>query len=260
MKKYKTALAVMAMLSPLAALADISFYAGFGPGGVRLEENVNVSVTVDDVAVDPDAFTEPNPNCPSAGPCTYSFPSDGGPFDFQGTDLGLRVFGGVRFLTYFGIELGYVNLGEPDAALDFTVPFGPVNCNPAVNFSCSRPETSGSVTYTDEIDGWELFALGAFPLNDNLEVFGKVGILDWESTFTIKDVAGELFIGSLPNIEVRSLDPEGPVETDGTDLAWGGGINYKVTERLSLRFEGTWYDVEDVDELWMIGGNVIITY
>lgn len=250
MKNFRLFLAAVVTALPLTAMADISFYAAFGVGGARLEEDLNVTVTVNDL--------ERLQNGDLV-PVTDVFPANGDTFPFQGTDLAVRLFAGVRFGDYFGLEGGYVTFGEAEDNLDYTIPFGPRGCNPAINFDCVRPETSRSVTYTDEIDGWEVYAVGAFPITENLEVFGKAGVLIWESTFTSKDVA-QIFPPQLPNIEEVILSPAGKVETDGTDFAGGGGINYKMTEHTSLRFEGTWYDIDGTDMLLMLNGGFIYEF
>jgi len=242
MINVRTLLIAATLLTAGPAVAEISFYAGIGTGGVRLEEDVNVRITVRDQNIDNEFIT-------------YSFPEDGGPLSFEGTDVGAKAYVGVRLLPFLGLEAGYVYLGEPESDLNFTIPFGPIGCTPAINFSCSRPETSRNAQYTDEIDGWEVFAVGAWPLTDNLEIFGKAGVIGWESTFTVTNT-GEIIQPQLPFVEEVTLTPDDDVETDGTDLAWGGGINYKATEHIGVRFEGTWYDIEDIDMLWMINFGV----
>jgi opacity protein-like surface antigen len=246
MKIIRTICAICVGALPLGALAEITVYAGLGVGGARLEEDLNVSVRVTDqcaVGVDCDP--------------TYSFPEDGGPFNFQGTDFGGRLFAGVRLFDFLGfnigLEGGYVEFGQPEDTLNFSIPFGPIGCNPAQGFSCTRPQTSRAITYEDEIDGWELYAIAGWPATENLEVFGKFGMLDWESSFTFTN-KGDVFPPQLPFIEEVVLTPSAPVDTDGTDFAGGVGINYRISERVKLRAEGTWYAIEDVDMLYLIGG------
>jgi opacity protein-like surface antigen len=49
-------------------------------------------------------------------------------------------------------------------------------------------------------------------------------------------------------------------DDDGTDLAWGLGVDFKAAEHMTLRAEGTWFDIEDTDKAWLIGFDVIYNF
>lgn len=67
------------------------------------------------------------------------------------TDSGFKLFGGYKFNQNFGAEVGFVDLGEIKA----TGPGG-----------TARLET----------DGLQAAAVGAFPINPQFDVFGKLGL------------------------------------------------------------------------------------
>ncbi|GMW05738.1 MAG: outer membrane beta-barrel protein [Gammaproteobacteria bacterium] len=230
---HKLLLAMAAAVAPLTALADIGWYAGVGAGGTRLEEDLDVTFSAAD--------------CDAGGSSCTTLASQR--LDkFEGTDLGFRVFGGLRVGRFFGIEAGYVDLGEPEDEVSLNVPAYGV-----------APETDIQLVMTDEIDGWEVYGLAGFPLTDTWEVFGKLGVISWDSDFRFKNSFSENFPptpGVIPTVEPQTS----AVSDDGTDLAGGIGFNYQATEHMILRGEGTWYDIENVEQAWLLGFSVILSY
>lgn len=96
-------------------------------------------------------------------------------------------------------------------------------------------EVSGSVggsAVSAEFDGWTLAAKGVLPLNDQFSVFGKLGMVSW-------DVEGG---GAASGID-----------DDGTDLLYGIGAQYMVTDRVGIVGEWEWYDIDDDVDLLSIG-------
>jgi OOP family OmpA-OmpF porin len=178
---------------------------------------------------------------------------------YEGTDVGFRVFGGIRIGRFFGIEAGYVDLGEPEDQIELNIPQSPP---PPAAFQ--RPETDVELVLTDEIDGWEIFALGALPLSERWEAFAKLGVIAWDNDFKTQNAFADQFPPSPPNAPFPAVPtltpPSSTVSDDGTDLAGGVGFNYQATEHMVLRGEGTWYDIDDTEQVWLLGFNVIISY
>lgn len=264
---HRTLLATAAALAPMVAFAvDISWYVGAGAGGTRLEEDLNLSASAfeyDGTSFIPlvDRVGSPDPSQPDYNP-RYGNAVQKALDKFKGTDLGFRTFAGLRFGRFFGLEAGYVDLGEPDDEIELNIPgkSGP-NPSPLLCDDC-RPETDVAVVLTDDIDGWDLYALGAFPLNDNWEVFAKLGVLFWDSNFTIKNATADTLppTESLPP-RIPRIDPQSSsLSDDGNDLAGGFGFNYRATEHMTLRGEGTWYDIKNTEQAWLLGFSVILTY
>jgi opacity protein-like surface antigen len=258
-------------LLPITAVADISWYFGAGAGGTRLEEDINGSASalewngtafvplIDLTGSSNPAFGDYNPRFGQAVEETLD--------KFEGTDVGFRVFGGVRIGQYFGIEVGYVDLGEPEDQLSIIVPRNSPFCQGTSTNPC-RPETDAEIVFTDEIDGFEAFLLGAFPFAERWEAFAKIGVIMWDSDLRVRNNFNDTFPPTTypPEAPIDARIPliQGPpfstASDDGTDLAGGFGVNYKVTERMSLRGEGTWYDIDNIEQAWMLGFNVIVTY
>lgn len=220
-------LAALVGAMPACALADISFYAGAGIGGSRVEEDVNITLEAVGSSASPVAVDK-----------------------FEGTDLGYRVFGGVRFWRFLGIEAGYVNLGEPDSEVTLSIPVEP---------GVTPVQTDVALKLTDEIDGMEIYLVGFLPFSDKWEAFAKVGMIDWDSEFTVRNAFADTYPvvpGQIPEV----LPPSSVEDTDGTDLAGGIGVNYRAGEHFTLRGEGTWYDIDDTEKAWLLGFSLIYDF
>ena len=69
-------------------------------------------------------------------------------------DLGWKVFGGYRFLKFFGLEGGYQSFGSPNSSL------------------------AGNAAERD-VAGIDAYALGILPIR-KLDLFAKVGLIYWD--------------------------------------------------------------------------------
>lgn len=129
--------------------------------------------------------------------------------------------------------LGFTNCDDEDTGIKI---FGGYKFNP--NFgveaswvdlgevSVAGPGGSASVA----VDGFGLAAVGMIPLNERFGVFGKVGLYMW-------DVSG----GGLAT----------GISDDGSDIMFGAGVNWNLTDRFGLRAEWERFDIDgdDVDFL-----------
>jgi OOP family OmpA-OmpF porin len=134
------------------------------------------------------------------------------------SDWGWKAFVGYQLHPNFAAELSYVDLGKYN-----------VNHNLA----------PGTENDTVEPDAWCLSGVGSYPLDGGFSLLGKLGVCRWD------DHAGETVAGgAVP-------DNEGD---DGTNLAFGIGASYDLTERVATRLELERYlnvseDKGDVDML-----------
>lgn len=138
--------------------------------------------------------------------------------DIDDENAGVKVFGGYNFNQYFGIEGGYVYLGEYDSTFNITAPVAEAS---AVN---------------SDVYGFMFAGVASFPITNNAKLFGKVGLLRWESDSSI-------------NSNLYTV-----IDDDGTDVMFGFGANYKVTDNALMRIEWERYalDKSDID-LFSIG-------
>ena len=125
---------------------------------------------------------------------------------FDDSDTGYKVFGGYRFMKYFGVEGGYMSFGEPS------------------------DEVSG-IDVSIEATGWDAFAVGILPLGERFEVFGKLGLIFWDSDV---DVSGA-----------------GSDSDSGSDTAYGVGGAFLIGEHFAIRAEYEIFDIEDTEDVNM---------
>jgi OOP family OmpA-OmpF porin len=125
-------------------------------------------------------------------------------------DNAFKVFGGYMFNRHFGVEGAYVDLGE----VSYSGSFG----SAAVN--------GGKV----ETTGFNVAALGSYPVTEEFSVFGKIGLFIWEAEAS--DTTG-----GVPFSE----------KTDGTDISFGLGLNYQFTRNLGVRAEWERFKLDEAD-------------
>lgn len=126
--------------------------------------------------------------------------------DFNG--FGYKVFGTYMFNNNFGVEgswLDFGNLSENIAGL-------------------GEAEV--------DADGFDLFLVGAYPVSDEADLFGKIGFVSWDAKSKLDGV-------------VEGSD-------SGTDLALGFGGRFKTSNNFVLRAEYEWFDIEDTDSAWLL--------
>lgn len=135
----------------------------------------------------------------------------------EGKDTAYKLFGGYMFNRNFGAELSYLRLGDVSYSGSF---FG-------------APVVGGTV----EASGFNVAAIGAFPVSPAFSLFGKVGFFMWDAEAS-DTTAGAPF----------------SAKTDGTDLSFGLGAAYNFTRNLGVRAEWERLKVEDADaDLLSIG-------
>jgi OOP family OmpA-OmpF porin len=83
-------------------------------------------------------------------------------------DTSFRVFGGYQFNKYFGVELGYSELGE----------------------SKGNEPAPGVGAFTFEAKAWDLVAVGTLPLANNFSLVGKLGF--YKGDLEYKDAVDSL--------------------------------------------------------------------
>lgn len=138
-----------------------------------------------------------------------------GPVD--GKDTAFKVFGGYMFNQYFGVEGAYVNLGEVSYSGTFS----------------GLPVTGGKV----ELMGFNIAALGSYPVTPEFSVFGKIGLFVWEAKAS-DTTAGAPF----------------SAKNDGNDVSFGLGVGYNFTRNLGVRAEWERFKLDDADaDLLSIG-------
>ncbi len=165
---------VFLILAPLSAFADSGFYIGASAGGATLEADIG------DIGI---------PGLPS---------------DIDEDDTAIKVFGGYQFdlpVIDLGIELGYVDFGEPDI------------------------DVLGEVLLVDTsgINAWGVASIDVGPI----DVFGKLGMIAWDVDASLLDESVSddgtdigYGLGAAFNLASLQIRAEYEIyDLDGTDLS-----------------------------------------
>jgi OOP family OmpA-OmpF porin len=138
---------------------------------------------------------------------------------FEDSGLANRQFLGLRYGRFVGVEAGYID-------------FGTANDQVADQFG------SGTINEGIETWGYELSLVGRYPLNEELAAFGKLGMIRWDSEDTLEPVP-------LPN------------KTDGDDLIFGVGLDFRGSARVHVRVEAELVDIEFANSWWVLTTSVM---
>lgn len=131
-------------------------------------------------------------------------------------DTGWKILGGYQINRHFGVEASWIDLGEYRIKADL---------------GGARP---GEVK--SDLDLGSTFNLGitaGYPFTDRLSAFAKLGMVFWDADAK-----------STANLATGSATAKD--DDNGTDLSFGLGVSYYVTERIAVR--GDW-------DRYQIGGN-----
>lgn len=189
--KHQTALITSLVLLSAPALAEAKngFYVGGGMGYSKLSINED---KLDRLIGD---------NLPGeVGLTNSSVDQNATPY---------QIFAGWRFMDYVAVELAYLNLGEATYKADLT-----------------GYEGTGAIKGTWSNDGVPLSVLGIWPVSDQFDVFGRVGVYYGSTDLKLraKDDTGT-------TVETGSID-------DSTTQFFGGiGADWNFTEAFTGRAE-----------------------
>ena len=110
------------------------------------------------------------------------------------SDTSFKIYGGSKVNKNFGFEIAYVDMGQAEL-------------------------TDGVTTIKYEATGFNFSALGIIPVSNNVDIFGKAGLMLWDAEASI----------SAP-FNVSEDD-------NGTDITFGVGINFNASEKFAIRAE-----------------------
>jgi opacity protein-like surface antigen len=264
-------LAAFTSTLPVSALAEKNgFYIGAGAGGARVESSLT------DLGIVPDDSND------------LTLQTD----DVSGSDIAYKTFIGYRIFDFLAVEAAYINMGEAEENTCYIFTQQDVDAFRAANGGDDPPYSAGDCQDREwsarvEPAGFELSALGIWPVSENWELFGKAGVFIYDMDVTGRDQIGEMVPGQILvippgfvvipdgsnacNGDPQNPDPSlGPVGTgfgcaaskshDGTDLTLGVGANVQVTDYISVRSELQWFDIDNTDDVWMASLSAIYSF
>jgi outer membrane protein OmpA-like peptidoglycan-associated protein len=173
-----------------------------------------------------------------AGQSTMEAESDnnvGPTLKLDESDNAYKFYGGYNFTNWFGIEGGYIELGNANQSQTFS---------PVVTGNPERVEAEVSA------NGWQGFGVLYLPLG-NFDLFAKVG-------------------GIAANIDVETklrfpgpVPPAGTTSNDSSEgngmMAYGAGAMYNFGH-WAIRAEYEAYDVDKLDDLYAVTGSLQYTF
>jgi OmpA-OmpF porin, OOP family len=139
-------------------------------------------------------------------------------------DTGYSLYAGMPINENLDVEISYQDFGEASlsgvSGNQFTV-------------GGTTYEFNQTATLKASADSYGIAAKPKYKINENVTVYGKLGLHSWDSTFT---VSGTTVAGSE--------------SADGTDIFYGAGIQANFNN-LAARIGYTIYDLdgEDVDSI-----------
>ncbi len=181
------------------ANADLHFYAGGSVGKNKLTDYCDASL--------PSLGATDSENC-------------------EDSETAYKLFAGVEFYRYFGLELGYTKFGE-------------VSHSGSYNQSTEAPFEFGQRGEFDA--GLSAALVGRLPWN-NFAFSAKIGLHKWETTFT------GFCRGEAATCDPIALNPAagiGTQELDGTDVVYGLGAQYNFDNGFALRAEWERYTLDE---------------
>jgi OOP family OmpA-OmpF porin len=155
--------------------------------------------------------------------------------DFDEYDVSFKAFAGYRLLDWLAVEGGWYYLGEPDG-------------------SAAAVDPSTRITTEIELDGWVADAVAFWRFQEQWELFGKVGVISWNSDVTVQSKvdANNSPSGNPPVADTVFSDDE-----NGEDIKYGAGVNYLHDDNLALRGEFEYFDIDGTDAVWLLSFSAI---
>jgi hypothetical protein len=185
---------------PALATAEIDLYGGLGLGYIAMKQK-----------------QEPFQPEPNNDPTTLFSR------DLEGSATASKQFLGIRLGRFVAVEGGFTR-------------FSTVNDNTFLaspGFDVGQPYLTGD--YGVKVNGYDVYGVGLWPINSDLEVFGKVGAVKWDR-----------------RIVLAAGDFSGTTKDDGTDLAYGVGLNLGTTGPFKVRLEAQAFDIEGLGSTWNV--------
>lgn len=128
--------------------------------------------------------------------------------EFDGNDVGYKLFGTYMFNDFFGVEGGYVDFGAPDA-----------------DVFASR--------LSIEATGWNGYLVANLPLGQSFDLFAKAGAVKWDADSFIDGIAvasddgSDLALSGGVRLNIGSLGIRAEIDwydIADTDKAWMASI------------------------------------
>jgi len=139
-------------------------------------------------------------------------------------DFSFKAYGGYRLLKFLAVEAGYTDLGSPQWR--------------------ERNVQGYQETLEVSVQGWHAFVVGILPVGNAVDLYGKLGIMAWDTKIT----------------SVLLAEPVYSESSSGSDTAYGLGVGFWVGPNVTLRGEGEWFEIGDYGTVALFSVNVSYTF
>ena len=106
-----------------------------------------------------------------------------------------QIFAGYEYMSRWGIELGYVDLGDVSASINGTIT------------GINDYFATGQDIYPQTATGLQLSSVYRYPVSGSLQLTGRVGVFNWTTDYIL---------------ETNTVSQN--VSEDGTDIIYGIGV------------------------------------
>jgi len=153
--------------------------------------------------------------------------------DFNGSDFGWSVYVGYDFNKYAAVELGWIDLGNPNDVVD------------------KGSESFGegdSVAWKTEIDasigGMDLAVVGKVPLGESWDLHAKLGVIWWSPDVTWTHTDDYTYLGQTERVISKFKE-----SFDSTDLLVGVGVSWKFNENIIFGLDWTHLEIGGMNSI-----------
>ena len=207
--KTKLAIAVaLALVSGAAWSADSGFYIG---GSLGFSD---VSASADAKYSDSEGYSESAKG------------------DFSATDFGWTIYVGYDFNKYAAVELGYIDLGNPNDTVD-------KGSDSFEGFS-----ESWKTDVDISLSGMDLAVVGKVPLGESWDLHAKIGVIWWSP-----DVTWKYKFTATDGTDTFNYEEKYKLSSDSTDLLVGVGASWKFSENIIFGFDWTHVELGTVTSI-----------
>jgi opacity protein-like surface antigen len=205
--KLKAALIAASALVAGAAVADDNgFYVGAGVGGGH------VSIPTSKVT-----------NTILDGFDYYGYPLDSLSTNSSNTTIMWSAFVGYRFMKYVAVEAGYLDTGSTSYTLHGSTTVFDTSLDQNVSVPIKANFDWGAT-------GWPVSVLGIWPVNDNWEVFGRVGGY-------FGDVKGNYRLSLTDPNSGEVFSSKAHDSSSSSEFLYGAGVEGRFLENWAARLE-----------------------
>ena len=207
--KTKLAIAVaLALVSGAAWSADSGFYIG---GSLGFSD---VSASADAKYSDSEGYSESAKG------------------DFSATDFGWTIYVGYDFNKYAAVELGYIDLGNPNDTVD-------KGSDSFEGFS-----ESWKTDVDISLSGMDLAVVGKVPLGESWDLHAKIGVIWWSP-----DVTWKYKFTATDGTDTFNYEEKYKLSSDSTDLLVGVGASWKFSENFIFGIDWTHVELGTVTSI-----------